>query len=142
MKIESVSIKRLQIPLIRPFITAVRQTSHVDDVVVMIKTTCGKIGYGSAASTPAITGDTTESIIAAIKDIIAPKLIGKSINEFENLISLSDKALENNSSPKAAIDIALHDLFAQKSQMPLYKMLGGSNNKINTCITISVKKPS
>ena len=36
MKIESISIAKLQIPLIRPFITAVRQTSSVEDVVVMI----------------------------------------------------------------------------------------------------------
>lgn len=140
MKIVSIDIAKLQIPLIRPFITAVRQTSHVEDVVVMIKTDCGNIGYGSAASTPAITGDTTESIIAAIKDNIAPKLIGKSIGEFNSLLSIVNNALQKNTSPKAAVDIALHDLFAKQCGLPLYKMLGGSNNTINTCITISVKK--
>ena len=140
MKIESISIAKLQIPLIRPFITAVRQTSSVEDVVVMIKTDSGEIGYGSAASTPAITGDTTESIIYAIQNIIAPKLIGKSIREFNNLLSIVENALPKNTSPKAAIDIALHDLFAKLCGLPLYKMLGGSNNRINTCITISVKK--
>ncbi len=141
MKIVSISIAKLQIPLIRPFITAVRQTSSVEDVVVMIKTDSGEIGYGSAASTPAITGDTTESIIYAIQNIIAPKLIGKSISEFNNLLSMVDNVLPKNTSPKAAIDIALHDLFAKQCGLPLYKMLGGSNNTINTCITISVKKP-
>ena len=141
MKITSIAIAKLQIPLIRPFITAVRQTNHVEDVVVMIKTDCGNIGYGSAASTPAITGDTTESIIAAIKDNIAPRLIGKSISEFNSLFAIVDNSLQKNTSPKAAIDIALHDLFAKQCNLPLYKMLGGSNKTINTCITISVKKP-
>ena len=141
MKIVSIDIAKLHIPLIRPFITAVRQTDHVEDIVVMIKTDCGEIGYGSAASTPSITGDTTESIVFAIQNIIAPKLIGKSISEFNSLLYIVDNALQKNTSPKAAIDIALHDLFAKQCNLPLYKMLGGSNNTINTCITISVKKP-
>ena len=141
MEIISISIAKLQIPLTRPFITAVRQTNSVEDVVVMIKTDSGEIGYGSAASTPAITGDTTESIIFVIQNIIAPKLIGKSISEFNNLLSIVDNAIQKNTSPKAAIDIALHDLFAKQCGLPLYKMLGGHNNTINTCITISIKKP-
>ncbi len=136
----SISIAKLQIPLIRPFITAVRHTDNVEDIVVMLKTDCGKIGYGSAASTPAITGDTTESIIFAIQNIIAPKLIGKDISEFNNLLYLSENALQKNTSAKAAIDIALHDLFAQQCGLPVYKMLGGNNNTITSCITISVKK--
>lgn len=139
MKITSVSIGKLQIPLIRPFITAVRRTEHVDDVVVMLHTDCGKTGYGSAASTPAITGDSQESIIAAIQNILAPILIGKDISEFNSLLELCNNALQKNTSAKAAIDIALHDLFAQDCGLPLYKMLGGSHNKISSCITVSVK---
>ena len=139
MKITSVSIAKLQIPLIRPFITAVRRTDHVDDIVVMLKTDNGLIGYGSAASTPAITGDSHESIIAAIQDVLAPKLIGQTLNEFSQLLQLVDNALPKNTSAKAAIDIALHDLLAQHRGLPLYQMLGGYHHKMNTCITISVK---
>ncbi|MFO3149379.1 dipeptide epimerase, partial [Legionella pneumophila serogroup 1] len=57
MNIKEIHIAELTIPLSRPFITAVRRTECVDDAVILIKTDCGKIGYGSAASTPAITGD-------------------------------------------------------------------------------------
>ena len=80
MHITEINIARLTIPLIRPFITAVRRTESVEDVVVMIKTDCGHIGYGSAASTPAITGDSLDSIIAVIKDILGPQLISKQIS--------------------------------------------------------------
>jgi L-alanine-DL-glutamate epimerase-like enolase superfamily enzyme len=111
----------------------------VEDIVVQIKTDCGKIGYGSAAATPLITGDSIESIIGAIKLNIAPKLIGKDISNFNQLIQINQTALQKNTSAKAAVDIALHDLFAQKCNLPLYQFLGGNKNQIKSCITISVK---
>lgn len=139
MKIVAISISRLIIPLIRPFITAVRRTENVEDIVVMIKTDCGKVGYGSGAATPMITGDTQESMVAAIRDRIAPQLIGKNLEHFNELLHLTDTALQKNTSAKAAIDIALHDLFAQKCQLPLYQFLGGHKNTLDSCLTISLK---
>ena len=57
MLITQIEIAHLRIPLIRPFITALRRTEHVEDIVVIIKTESGVLGYGAAASTPVITGD-------------------------------------------------------------------------------------
>jgi L-Ala-D/L-Glu epimerase len=139
MNITEIHITQLTIPLIRPFITAVRRTECVDDVVVVIKTDSGYLGYGSAASTPAITGDSTESIINAIKSILGPQLIGRSIAELNLLLQMNNQAIVGNTSAKAAIDMALHDLFAQYCGLPLYKLLGGNTNSISSCITISLK---
>jgi o-succinylbenzoate synthase len=139
MKITEIHIAQLTIPLIRPFITAVRRTEYVEDVVIIMKTDNGAIGYGSAASTPAITGDSTETIITAIKDVLGPQLIGRSISEINVLLQMNNNTIAKNSSAKAAIDIALHDLFAQHCGLPLYQLLGGNTKHINSCITISVK---
>ncbi|MCC2625168.1 MAG: L-Ala-D/L-Glu epimerase [Burkholderiales bacterium] len=139
MKIKSITVGKLTIPLTRPFITAIRRTDNVEDIVVQIKTNCGHIGYGSAAATPLITGDSIDSIIGAIKNNIAPKLIGKDITGFNQLIEINQHALQKNTSAKAAIDIALHDLFSKKCSIPLYQFLGGNKNQVKSCITISVK---
>jgi len=43
---------------------------------------------------------------------------------------------------KSAFDMALYDLLAQKAEMPLYKLLGGSNKReIYTDMTISIGDP-
>ncbi|KTD76274.1 dipeptide epimerase [Legionella waltersii] len=141
MYITEIQLAQLIIPLKRPFITAVRRTESVNDVVVMIKTNNGCVGYGSAASTPAITGDTIESIINSIRTTLGPPLIGRSICELNQLLEMNQNGLKGNTSAKAAIDMALHDLFAQYCGLPLYQLLGGNNNKISSCITISVKSP-
>jgi o-succinylbenzoate synthase len=139
MYITEIQLAQLIIPLKKPFITAVRRTESVNDVVVMIKASNGCIGYGSAASTPAITGDTTESIINIIRTTLGPQLIGRSVTELNQLLEMNISALEGNTSAKAAIDMALHDLFAQYCGLPLYQLLGGNKNSISSCITISVK---
>ncbi len=52
---------------------------------------------------------------------------------------MNEEAISANTSAKAAIDIALHDLFAQYCGLPLYQLLGGNHNTISSCITISLK---
>jgi L-alanine-DL-glutamate epimerase-like enolase superfamily enzyme len=137
MHITQIDIATLTIPLTRPFVTAVRRTDAVHDVVVMIKTNTGKIGYGSAASTPAITGDTTESIIKAIQSKLGPMLIGRFVTEINQLLDENEHALLKSTSAKAAIDMALHDLLAQYCGVPLYQLLGGNKNTLQSCITVS-----
>lgn len=142
MIINSIEIGKTKIPLKKPFITALRRADFIEDIIIQIKTQCGKIGYGSAAPTAVITGDTQDSIIFAIKNIIFPKIKGKSILEFESLMSLVQTSCINNTSAKACVDIALHDLFAQKCGLPLYQLLGGDQKYIDTVNTISVKDPT
>jgi len=43
-----------------------------------------------------------------------------------------------NSSAKAAVDMAVYDLFAKSCGKPLYKILGGGRGEIETDLTISV----
>lgn len=142
MIIKSISIGKTKIPLKKPFITALRRADFVEDIVIQIKTQCGKIGYGSAAPTSAITGDTQDSIVFAIRNLIFPRIKDKSVLEFENLLNIIQNSCANNTSPKACVDMALHDLFAQYCNIPLYQFLGGTEKIIDTVNTISVKEPS
>ncbi|MEC3097701.1 dipeptide epimerase, partial [Bacillus cereus] len=45
-----------------------------------------------------------------------------------------------NSSAKAAVDIALYDVYCQYQNVPLYALLGGKK-EIYTDITVSVDEP-
>lgn len=141
MKITDIRLGKISVPLRVPFKTALRTVESVEDIIVEIHTDTGNIGYGEAPPTGVITGDTTGAIIGAIKDHIKKTLIGKSIEEFEDLmISLNDCILKNTSA-KAAVDIALYDLYGQLYNAPIYKLLGGRRKSITTDITISVNDP-
>ena len=138
MKITAIELGMLRVPLKTPFKTALRTVETVEDVVVLIRTDTGHTGYGEAPATAVITGDTHGSIIEAIRHFIAPRLIGQDVVNLNHLCTLVQTAMERNTSAKAAVEIALYDLWAQLHGAPLYQMLGGGDPVITTDITISV----
>ncbi|KIP86370.1 L-alanine-DL-glutamate epimerase [Stenotrophomonas maltophilia] len=138
MKITDIELGMLRVPLKTPFKTALRTVDTVEDVVVMVRTDTGHIGYGEAAATAVITGDTHGSIIEAIRHFIKPRLVGQDVANLNRLCGLVQSSMERNSSAKAAVEIALYDLWAQLHGAPLYQMLGGGDPVITTDITISV----
>jgi len=128
----------LNVPLKTPFKTAMRTVREIEDVVVIVETDTGHTGYGSAPATAVITGDTHGSIIEAISKVISPALIGRDIANLNNLVNTVQNAIVRNFSAKAAIEIAIYDLYGQLYGAPLYQLLGGGDNVISTDITISV----
>ncbi|GGO63684.1 dipeptide epimerase [Bowmanella pacifica] len=138
MKITDIKFAMLRVPLKTPFKTALRTVEKVEDVIVIVETDTGHVGYGEAPATAVITGDTHGSIIEAIKTMIKPKLIGEDIEDLNRITHLIQGSIVKNYSAKAAVEIAVYDLFAQRYNTPLYKILGGGEPTISTDITISV----
>jgi L-alanine-DL-glutamate epimerase-like enolase superfamily enzyme len=141
MKITEIKLGILSVPLRVPFKTALRTVNSVEDVIVEIHTDTGAVGYGEAPPTGAITGDTTGAIVGAIKDHIAKTLIGRDVDDFEDLCIALQQCVVKNSSAKAAADMALWDLYGQLYRIPVYKLMGGARKSIITDITISVNEP-
>ncbi|PCI52731.1 MAG: dipeptide epimerase [Gammaproteobacteria bacterium] len=138
MKITNIRFAKLTVPLVTPFKTALRCVDNIDDLVVIIETDTGEIGYGAAPATPLITGDTHSSVMAAIDSVIKPLLIGLDLTNINELTNIVQSALIKNTSAKAAVEIALYDLWGKLYNTPLYKLLGGGNNQLKTDITISI----
>jgi o-succinylbenzoate synthase len=138
MKISDIRFGMLRVPLKTPFKTALRSVEQVEDIVVMVHTDDGHVGYGSAPATAVITGDTHGSIMDAVRHYISPRLIGEEIADLNRITHLIQASMEKNSSAKAAVEIAVYDLWGQLYGAPLYKLLGGGDPVVTTDITISV----
>lgn len=138
MKITDIQIGELFIPLARPFKTALRTVENVEDIAVMVITDTGEVGYGEAPPTAVITGDTKGSIVCAVQDFIKPALVGMEIENLDGIMEKLHSCIQKNTSAKAAVDMAIYDLYAKRYQAPLYKVLGGYKNELETDITISV----
>ena len=120
MKITEVRLGLISVPLRVPFKTALRSVSSVEDVIVEIHTDTGAVGYGEAPPTGVITGDTTGAIIGAIRDHIAKTIVGRDVDEFEDLMIALNGCIQKNTSAKAAVDMALWDLYGQLYKIPVY----------------------
>lgn len=138
MKIVKIETAEVNIPLVTPFKTALRTVDSVNDIVVRITTDDGQAGFGEAPPTAVITGDTKGSVRCAIEEFIAPNLIGMEIENLDGIMKKLHGCILKNTSAKAAVDMAVYDLFAKSCNKPLYKILGGRRAEIETDLTISV----
>lgn len=141
MKITEIRIGEISVPLRTPFKTALRTVNSVEDIIVEIHTDTGNVGFGEAPPTGAVTGHTRGAIIGALKEHITKSIVGLNIGNFEEIMLRLNRCMIGNTSAKAAVDIALYDLYGQLYQAPLYKLLGGYRKEIITDITISVNSP-
>jgi L-alanine-DL-glutamate epimerase-like enolase superfamily enzyme len=137
MLIKRITVGEISIPLKVPFKTALRTVNDLHDLVLIIDTDSGLTGYGEAAATAVITGDLLDSMRAALS-VVAPRLLGKNLLDFNLLLRTIAQAFVHHNSLKAALEIALYDLRAQQLGVPLYQLLGGGTPRIKTDVTISV----
>jgi len=141
MKITNIELKHISIPLNKTFKTALRTVDSAENTVVIVHTDDGRTGFGEAPPTKAITGEDNDSIRKTIKEYITPALIGQEVTDMDSVQDKLHGSIEGNTSAKAAVDMALYDLFTQEKGMPLYKYLGGYRSKVETDITISINEP-
>ena len=142
MEITDIKLYHLSVPLKKPFKTSLRTVESAEETVIKIETDNGLEGFGEAPPTAVITGDMNEGIRGLISKKIKPLLLGEKADNLDRLHYLLEEAAVNNHSAKAAIDMALYDLYGKIHDAPLYKLLGGYQDKIISDLTISVNSPA
>ncbi len=87
----------------------------------------GVVGLGQVRPTAPghFVPETVHSVVAAIRDIYAPYLIGKDIFDLDQIWSDFDQILPFNSNARTAIDFALHDAMGKAIGLPVHKLIGG-----------------
>ena len=142
MKIKSIRIYKLRIKLREPFIISLGRLEYADNVVVEIETASGIRGFGECSPFMTINGENADTGLVVARHL-ASVLIGKNPLEIGMCVNLMDTVIYGNTSIKSAFDIALHDIAAQHSGLPLYAYLGGNNKKILfTDYTVSLNEKS
>ena len=141
MKISEIQIGKVSIPLKKPFKTALRQVNSAEDVIIKVFADTGEVGFGNAPPTAVITGDSQDSVVSAIRDTLGPRIVGMDVENLEGIMTVLDAGMLHNQSAKAALDIAIHDLFGKCFGLPLYKFFGGFRTTMETDLTISLNAP-
>jgi L-alanine-DL-glutamate epimerase-like enolase superfamily enzyme len=137
MRITSIDLFKSDILLKDPFRIAVMEMRAAANVFVRINTDEGFVGWGESSPFWKLCGETQAIDITAGVDL-AKIIKGKNPLEIEDRTAEINGFLNNNSQIRAAFDIALHDILAKSANLPLYRLLGGSNRPMRTCLTIAI----
>lgn len=139
--ITSVEVAKLNIPYKEPFVISLGVITAATNVVVKIHTNTDLTGIGECAPFVFIVGETQETVFD-LSVQIGKLLKGKDPFAIEDRLAEIDRAVKGNYTMKSAFDMALYDLLAKRANLPLYKLLGGSNSReVYTDMTISIGTP-
>ncbi len=127
MRITRITGVHVSIPLATPYkLSRVYGTvTEAHAVVVRVETDGDLVGYGEADPHPPFTADTVPGTIAAIRDHLAPLLLGTDPREISRLDGEMDACLDGHLMAKGAIDMALFDLAGKAYGVSVYALLGG-----------------
>lgn len=140
-EIKKISIYKLSIPLKKPFVISLGPIYNADNIIVTIQTKNGLTGTGECSPFMTINGE-SQATCFEVGQYLARGLKGKDAVAIEDNHAIMDGIIYGNTSIKSAFDIAMYDVAAQQSGVPLYKFLGGKKNKkIFTDYTISIGTP-
>src|SRR5262245_26588345 len=88
------------IPVALPLKTPMKMSgitiAKAENILVRVEAADGRVGWGEAASAPTMTGDTLGGLVAAVRDHLAPMLVGQDAFEHLALTSALRRALMGN----------------------------------------------
>lgn len=138
MQIAEITLFPLRIPLVAPFVISLGPLTHAENLFIRIRTTDGLEGWGETSPFPTIHGETLAGCLAT-GSWIAKEMIGIHADNAPAYTALMNRMLYGNYAVKSAFDIALHDIAAQCSNLPLFRYLGGSDLRpLYTDYTVSL----
>jgi len=135
-RIESLSES---LELARPYRIATRNVTHSNLFFVRLVADDGTVGLGSASPGEHVTGESPRACEEALDPSNLDWLVGRDIEGLGQLLLQLSRRLPRTPAARAAIDVALHDLFCQRIDVPLVEFLGRHHDSLPTSITIGIK---
>jgi muconate cycloisomerase len=114
------------LPLTKPVKMAAETVTHARNVIVRIEAQDGTVGWGEAASAPTMTGDTIAGLVAAVREHLAPLLVGEDAWMRPALMRRLKVALYGNTGAHSAVEMALLDLAGRSAGVPVIDLIGGA----------------
>jgi len=139
MKIKNIRTWSVDLGNTRPYTIAFKTIDKVMNAFVEIMLENGLTGIGSGNPSEYVTGESLASMIAALEEKNLQFLVGRDIREINSLLFDVWIQFPNNPAARAAIDIAVHDVFTKYLGVPLVKYLGQKIKSLPTSNTIGIK---
>ena len=140
LKIKEINIYPVAIKLTEPFKIATLISDKSEMLLIHIKTNDDLDGWGEAYPHRAITGETQKTAMAAACEL-APLFLGRNPLEIKVFSLEMDRFMPHHTATKSGFDMALHDIAAKASGLPLYRYLGGNRRPIETDCTLGIGDP-
>ncbi len=138
MQITKVEVTPVRLGLKQPVrMAGLPEIREVTAVFVRMETRQGQSAWGCAIAHPDLTGEKPEEAVRACQACasLVPDL--HPVNIEYSLAELA-RRVPGSGAAMCAFDLAFHDLLSLAAGMPLYRILGGFRNRIQTSVTVPI----
>lgn len=142
MKIHSIHLYHLRMPLVSPFETSFGREIDRECILIALHAE-GLTGYGEcvASRDPGYNYETTGTAWHILRDFIAPLLLGQDVKDaadFQRRV----EGIRGHLLAKAGVEMALWDLLGKRDGLSLKTMLGGVRDKVEVGVSIGIQESS
>lgn len=140
MKIESITLHHISMPLVAPFETSFGRETDRECVLITLNAD-GLTGYGEcvASRSPGYNYETTGTAWHIIKDFIAPPILGTEIHD-ANTFQKRVEGIRGHHLAKAGVEMALWDLLGKRDSKSLKEMFGGTRDQVDVGVSIGIQE--
>ena len=140
MKIDSIVLRELRIPLVRPFETSFGVTSNRRVILAEVRSE-GLTGWGecTAGERPFFSAESTDSAWQVIVSELGPMLAAEAPNHGGDCPRIF-RLVRGNRMAKATLENAIWDLEAQREGISLSRLLGGVRDVIPCGVSLGIQK--
>ena len=141
MRIDSIVLRELHMPLVRPFETSFGVTRDRRILLVEIQSE-GLVGWGecTAGERPFFSSESTDTAWQVIVNELGPMLASAERVEHGGECPQIFRSVRGNPMAKAALENAIWDLEAQREGMSLSRLLGGVRDLIPCGVSLGIQK--
>ncbi|HET7442381.1 MAG TPA: o-succinylbenzoate synthase [Terriglobales bacterium] len=139
MKVEAITLRELQMPLVHFFETSFGRT--YDRRILLVTLHCeGVNGWGEcvAGEDPFYSAEWIETAWVTIKRYLGPAVLGQTLSSAADCLPMFSQ-VRGHRMAKAAVENALWDAEAKQKKQPLWKLLGGSKREIPCGVSIGIQ---
>src|SRR5258708_11037854 len=139
MKIDSITLREIQMPLVHFFETSFGRV-YSRRIMLISAQVDGVRGWGEcvAGEDPFYSEEWIETAWPTIKHYLAPALLRKGVASGRDCPALFAK-VRGNRMAKGALENAIWDAEAQLQQQPLWQLLGGTQREIACGVSIGIQ---
>ncbi len=138
MKIISMEVWQENLALTKPYTIAYKTTDSVENVFVELRAEDGTTGIGACNPSKQVVGETVDDSLQLLNGNLKDWIIGRDIREINQLTFELFEKFAANPGSRAAVDIALYDLFTKQLGIPLVSYLGQKIQSLPTSVTIGI----
>jgi len=139
VKIDGLELRLLKLPLVHFFETSFGRVDDKHFILVRVESD-GASGYGEcvAEKDPYYSSETNDTVWHIIAEFIAPRLLGAEFAHPRDVFPAL-KAIRGHNMAKAAVEMAMWDLFARQRGEPLARVLGGTRDRIASGVSVGIQ---